>query len=94
MNWTQEKYKVKKMIELSTLTGAIIVALGKKHAGLFSNSDNLAIDFIRAGQQVGEESWRMPVDEYHHELIKSKHADITNSPGKPEAASCQAAAFL
>ena len=52
MNWTQEKYKVKNMIELSTLTGAIIIALGKKHAGLFSNSDELTQNFLRAGRQV------------------------------------------
>ena len=43
---------------------------------------------------MNEEMWRLPVDEYHHELIKTKHADITNSPGKPDAASSQAAAFL
>ncbi len=46
MHWTQEKYKVKNLIELSTLTGAIIIALGKKHAGLFSNSDSLAKSFM------------------------------------------------
>lgn len=62
MHWTQEKYKVKNLIELSTLTGAIIIALGKKHAGLFSNSDSLAKNFIKAGSQVNEHSWRMPVD--------------------------------
>ena len=94
MNWTQEKYKVKNMIELSTLTGAIVIALGKKHAGLFSNSDELTRKFMEAGKQVKEETWRMPVDEYHHEIIKAKHADISNAPGKPEASSSQAAAFL
>ena len=50
------------MIELSTLTGAIVIALGKKHAGLFSNSDELSKNFLNAGQQVKEEAWRMPVD--------------------------------
>ena len=94
MNWTQEKYKVRDMIELSTLTGAIVIALGKKHAGLFSNSDELSNALIEAGRQVKQESWRMPVDEYHHELIKAEHADISNAPGKPQASSCQAAAFL
>lgn len=82
------------MIQLSTLTGAIVIALGNKHAGLFSNSDSLATKFMEAGRQVDENSWRMPVDEYHHELIKAKHADITNSSGKTEASSSQAAAFL
>ena len=62
MNWTQEKYKVKNMIELSTLTGAIVIALGKKHAGLFSNSDQLTNNLLSAGRQVKEEAWRMPVD--------------------------------
>ena len=50
MNWTQEKYKVKNMIELSTLTGAIVIALGKKHAGLFSNSDQLTNNLLSAGR--------------------------------------------
>lgn len=94
MTWTQENFKVKNLIELSTLTGAIVVALGKKHAGLFSNSDEFAQQVLKAGKEVGEEAWRMPVDSYHHDLIKSKHADITNSAGKPDAASSQAAAFL
>lgn len=76
------------------MTGAIVIALGNKHAGLFSNSDSLATKFMEAGRQVDENSWRMPVDEYHHELIKAKHADITNSSGKTEASSSQAAAFL
>ena len=71
-----------------------MIALGKKHAGLFSNSDDLSGRLIDAGKQVFEESWRMPVDEYHHEIIKAKHADISNAPGKPEASSSQAAAFL
>lgn len=50
------------MIQLSTLTGAILISLGKKYAGLFSNSNQLTNKFIQAGKQVGEESWRMPVD--------------------------------
>ena len=82
------------MVELSTLTGAVVIALGKKHGGLFSNSDDLCKDLRKAGKEVDEELWRLPVDEYHHELIKSKHADITNAPGKIDAASSQAAAFL
>lgn len=76
------------------MTGAVVVALGKKHAGLFSNSDDIAVTLNTAGTEVNEEMWRLPVDEYHHEIIKTKHADITNSPGKIDAASSQAAAFL
>jgi leucyl aminopeptidase len=66
MNWTQEMYKVKNMVELSTLTGAIVIALGRKHAGLFSNSNQLCSDLIGAGEEVEEQLWRMPLDEYHH----------------------------
>ena len=54
MTWTQENFKVKNLIELSTLTGAIVVALGKKHAGLFSNSDEYAQQVLKAGKEVGE----------------------------------------
>ena len=53
MHWTQEKFKCKDLIELSTLTGAIIIALGKKHAGLFSNSDSLSNKLISVGNQIG-----------------------------------------
>ena len=49
MNWTQEKFKCKDLIELSTLTGAVVIALGKKHAGLFSNSDELSSKLILVG---------------------------------------------
>lgn len=52
MNWLQEKYKIKTMIEMSTLTGAIVVALGKNRAGLFSNSSSLVNEIISAGQEI------------------------------------------
>ena len=94
MNWTQEKYKTKVMIEESTLTGAMILALGSRFAGVFSNSSNLVDCLIKAGKQVNEEVWEMPVNEYHDNLIKSSVADITNHSGKTEAGSSQAAAFL
>lgn len=94
MHWTQEKYKTDVLIELSTLTGAIIFALGHKHAGLFSNHETLAADLMAAGQEVHEESWRMPLTDYHRDLVKHREADITNSSGKTEAGSAQAAAFL
>jgi leucyl aminopeptidase len=79
---------------LSTLTGAIVVALGKKHAGLFTNSDELSTKLIQTGDNISEKLWRMPVDTYHHDMIKPKTADLTNSPGKGDAGSSQAAAFL
>lgn len=53
MHWTLEKFKCKDLIELSTLTGAVIIALGKKHAGLFSNSDELSTKLISVGNQIG-----------------------------------------
>ena len=70
------------MIELSTLTGAIIFALGHRYGGLFSNSEELSAALKCAGRQTHEEVWEMPVNEYHHDLIKHKYADITNASGK------------
>lgn len=67
---------------MSTLTGAIITALGHKHSGLFTNSEELAKSLIEAGKTVNEESWHMPLTDYHRELVKHKYADITNSSGK------------
>lgn len=49
---------------------------------------------LQAGNKVGEKLWRMPVDSHHHDIVKAKTADLSNAPGKPEASSCQAAAFL
>lgn len=94
MHWTQEKFKVDVMIEESTLTGAMISALGARFAGVFSNDDTLVGDLVKAGKQTGEEVWHMPVVEYHHDLMKNNFADCTSHPMKPEAGSSQAAAFL
>jgi leucyl aminopeptidase len=82
MHWVQQNYKTKTLIELSTLTGAIIIALGKERAGLFTNSQTLANEILIRGEQIEELLWHMPIDEYHSELIKPKAADLTNSPGK------------
>jgi leucyl aminopeptidase len=65
MNWVQEKYKVKSLIELSTLTGAVIIALGKERAGLFTNSHSLSSELQQRGDEMEELLWRMPVDFYH-----------------------------
>lgn len=95
MNWTQENYKVDCLIEESTLTGAMIVALGSRYAGMFGNNDDLKNSLREAGKQANEEVWEMPVNEYHHELMKcGDKADLTNHPGKTEAGSSQAAAYL
>ena len=94
MHWTQENYKVSTMIELSTLTGAMVTALGHRFAGMFGNNDSLKSDLITSGKKVHEEVWEMPLVDYHRDIIKHKFADITNEAGKPEAGSSQAAAFL
>lgn len=94
MHWTQENYKVSTMIELSTLTGAMITALGHRFAGMFGNNDSLKSDLITSGKKVHEEVWEMPLVDYHRDIIKHKFADITNESGKSEAGSSQAAAFL
>jgi leucyl aminopeptidase len=81
------------MITLATLTGAILVALGKEYAGLFSNDDALASQISEAGQEIGELSWRLPLSKKYNKLIDSKLADIKNIGGR-DAGSITAAQFL
>nr|WP_108397845.1 leucyl aminopeptidase [Devosia submarina] len=91
--YTQDRFKPRFMINLATLTGAIIVALGHEHAGLFSNNDELAIQLLNAGLNANEKLWRMPLSPAYDKLIESKFADIRNSVGRP-AGSITAAQFL
>ena len=77
-----KKFKPKFMIDLATLTGAIIVALGHEHAGLFSNDDKLAERLIKAGEATGEKVWRMPLAPEYDKLIDSKFADVKNTGGR------------
>lgn len=91
--YTQDRFKPRFMINLATLTGAIIVALGHEHAGLFSNNDELAIQLLNAGLTANEKLWRMPLSPAYDKLIESKFADIRNSVGRP-AGSITAAQFL
>ena len=91
--YTQDRFKPKFMINLATLTGAIIVALGHEHAGLFSNSDDLASKLLAAGLSANEKLWRMPLGPVYDKMIESKFADIRNSVGRP-AGSITAAQFL
>ena len=93
MWYVQENFKPKIMIDLATLTGSVIAALGNYNAGLFSNNDKLANQLIKAGIEVGERVWRLPLDEYYDELINSNIADIRNV-GKEGAGSITAAQFL
>ena len=91
--YTQDRFKPRFMINLATLTGAIGVALGNDHAGLFSNDDDLAAKLIAAGLATGEKLWRMPLGPAYDKLIESRFADIKNSGGRP-AGSITAAQFL
>jgi leucyl aminopeptidase len=81
------------MIDLATLTGAIMVALGREHAGLFSNNDALAERLIAAGKAAGEPLWRMPLGDAYDKIINSDIADVKNV-GDRYGGSITAAQFL
>ena len=91
--YTQDRFKPRLIVDLATLTGAIMVALGKEYAGLFANDDQLAEDLIAASKATGEKLWRMPLDKSFHKLIESKNADVKNIGGR-WGGSCTAAAFI
>jgi leucyl aminopeptidase len=91
--YTQDRFKPAAMINLATLTGAIIVALGHDHAGLFSNNEDLAARLLAAGLASGDKLWRMPLGAAYDKLIESRFADIKNSGGR-HAGSITAAALL
>jgi leucyl aminopeptidase len=91
--YTQDRFKPVAMINLATLTGAIIIALGHEHAGLFSNNDALAEAILAAGSATGETLWRMPLGEAYDALLKSPIADMKNI-GDGGAGSAVAAVFL
>ncbi|HRK17369.1 MAG TPA: leucyl aminopeptidase [Hyphomicrobiaceae bacterium] len=80
--YSEDRFKPRFMIDLATLTGAIMVALGKEHAGLFSNDDALAGRIVDAGLATGERVWRMPLDKAYDRLIDSKIADMKNIGGR------------
>jgi leucyl aminopeptidase len=82
------------MIDLATLTGAIVVALGHEQAGLFSNNDELATRIAEAGGKVGERVWRMPLGPAYDKMMDSDVADVKNISGKRDAGSITAAQFL
>ena len=89
----QERFKPRLMVDLATLTGAIMVALGKERAGLFANSDKLAREIEEAGEATGELVWRMPLGKAYDKLIDSKNADMKNIGGRHGGA-ITAAQFL
>jgi len=94
LTYTEEKFKPKFIIDLATLTGAIIVALGSEYAGLFSNDDKLSKQLIDAGEDVEEKVWRMPLNKNFDKLINSKNADMQNINYIGGAGSTTAAQFL
>ncbi len=89
----QEAEKPAAMIDLATLTGACIVALGNENAGVFSNDDGLAGDFLKAAATEGEGAWRLPLGQAYDDMLKSQKADIKNVGGRP-AGAITAAQFL
>ena len=93
LNYAKKQYDPDVIIDIATLTGACIVALGYTVAGLFSNSDVLAGEIYEAGQRTGEKVWRMPLWEEYDDMIKSDVADVSNL-GARGAGSVTAAKFL
>ncbi|MCA3561632.1 MAG: leucyl aminopeptidase [Aestuariivirga sp.] len=91
--YVQDRFKPRFMIDLATLTGAILVALGKEHAGLFSNSDELAQRLSEVGYATGEKVWRMPLAPEYDKIIDHDVADVKNTGGR-HAGSITAAQFL
>ncbi len=91
--YAQDKFKPRFVIDLATLTGAILIALGAEHAGLFSNDDKLSERLTSAGKSIGEPVWRLPLGKGYDKLIKSKIADMKNIGGQ-YAGSITAAQFL
>ena len=94
LTYTEEKYKPKFIVDLATLTGAIIVSLGSEYAGLFSNDDKLSNQLIDVGEKTEEKVWRMPLNKNFDKLIDSKNADMQNINYVGGAGSTTAAQFL
>ena len=94
LSFTEAKFKPRFMIDLATLTGAIIMALGEEYAGLFSNNDDLSNKLFKVGEKVKEKVWRLPLHENYDKLINSPIADIQNINYSGGAGSITAAQFL
>jgi leucyl aminopeptidase len=94
LTFTEEKFKPEFIIDLATLTGAIIVCLGSEYAGLFSNNDDLSKKIFKAGEKVEEKVWRMPLHKNYDKLMNSKNADVQNINYVGGAGSTTAAQFL
>ncbi len=94
LTFTERKFKPKFIVDLATLTGAIIVSLGSEYAGLFSNDDKLSQQIFNAGEKVQEKVWRMPLHKNYDKLMNSKNADMQNINYVGGAGSTTAAQFL
>tara|TARA_B100001559_G_C16490820_1_gene618367 strand:+ start:838 stop:2295 length:1458 start_codon:yes stop_codon:yes gene_type:complete len=94
LTFTEKKFKPRFIVDLATLTGAIIVCLGSEYAGLFSNDDKLSKEIFNAGEKVEEKVWRMPLHKNYDKLINSKNADMQNINYVGGAGSTTAAQFL
>jgi leucyl aminopeptidase len=92
--YAQDRFKPAVMIDLATLTGAIIIALGKEQAGMFSNDDTLAEQLIAAGKATGEPLWRMPLGDGYNKQIDSDVADVKNISGSRDGGASIGAVFL
>jgi leucyl aminopeptidase len=93
MTWAQKNFQPKVMIDLATLTGAMVITLGHEFAGIFSNDDKLAGNLMKAADESGDKLWRQPLAEAYDRLIDSQIADMKNV-GPREAGSITAAQFL
>lgn len=93
LGYTVAKLHPSRMIDFATLTGAIVISLGEKVAGLFSNNDELATALLESSLHTSEKLWRMPLESSYNDLLKSEIADIKNCGGRP-AGSITAALFL
>jgi leucyl aminopeptidase len=92
--YAQQKFKPKFIVDLATLTGAIIVALGQEYAGMFANNDELAERLSKVGEETGEKVWRMPLAPEYDKLIDSKFADVKNTGGSRWGGAITAAQFV
>jgi leucyl aminopeptidase len=93
MTWAQKEFSPKVMIDIATLTGAMIVALGHEYGGMFSNNDGLAAQLAAAGASAGDPLWRLPMGDAYNKLIDSPIADMKNV-GPRDGGSITAAQFL
>jgi leucyl aminopeptidase len=92
--YAAKRFKPKFMVDLATLTGAIIVALGQEYAGMFSNDDKLCERLTKAGEATGELVWRMPLSSAYDKMIDSKFADMKNTGGSRWGGAITAAQFI